>query len=88
MPVPRADGRHLFRAIVETRFALVSDTYIWGLPTTRTGSTVGAVASPRYRPECGVATECGFGRRPNDQDVRRLIELHAQVVCWLKLRNH
>jgi hypothetical protein len=32
-------------------------------------------------PEFGIATECGFGRRPSHQDVMRLIQLHADVTC-------
>ena len=28
----------------------------------------------------GIATECGFGRRPSHQDVRRLIPLHADLL--------
>ncbi|MGH7986346.1 MAG: hypothetical protein ACREQX_08680 [Candidatus Binataceae bacterium] len=39
-----------------------------------------AAAAQRYPPNFGVATECGFGRRPSAQDVRRLIRLHADVV--------
>jgi hypothetical protein len=32
-------------------------------------------AAERYLSEFGVATECGFGRRPSHQDVMRLIKL-------------
>jgi hypothetical protein len=32
-----------------------------------------------FRNDFGVATECGFGRRPHHQDILRLIDLHAEV---------
>ena len=35
----------------------------------------------KYLPSFGIATECGFGRRPSHQDVHKLIELHGQVRC-------
>jgi hypothetical protein len=28
----------------------------------------------------GVATECGFGRRPSFQDVHKLIKLHGDIA--------
>ena len=34
----------------------------------------------RHRADFGIATECGFGRRPHHQDVRRLIRLHAEIA--------
>ena len=37
-------------------------------------------AAERHLADFGIATECGFGRRPTHQDVRRLIALHAEVV--------
>ncbi|OFZ98592.1 MAG: hypothetical protein A3H35_15115 [Betaproteobacteria bacterium RIFCSPLOWO2_02_FULL_62_17] len=37
-------------------------------------------AAERFLPDFGIATECGFGRRPGHQDVRRLIQLHAQIL--------
>jgi hypothetical protein len=37
-------------------------------------------AAERYLSEFGVATECGFGRRPSHQDVMRLIKLHADII--------
>jgi hypothetical protein len=39
-----------------------------------------AVAA-RHRPDFGIATECGFGRRPSHQDLLRLIRLHAEIDC-------
>jgi hypothetical protein len=45
------------------------------------GAHTRIAAAERYLPEFGIATECGFGRRPSHQDVRRLIELHAQILA-------
>jgi hypothetical protein len=28
----------------------------------------------------GIATECGFGRRPKSQDIREIMRLHVQVA--------
>jgi hypothetical protein len=36
----------------------------------------------RYLPDFGIATECGFGRRPAEQ-VRPLLELHVEVASEL-----
>jgi hypothetical protein len=33
----------------------------------------------RFCEDFGVATECGFGRRPSHQNVRDLLQLHAEV---------
>jgi hypothetical protein len=45
-------------------------------PTGRTQNRGGRTPSCRF----WHCTECGFGRRPTHQDVRRLIALHAEVV--------
>ena len=37
-------------------------------------------AAERHLSDFGIATECGFGRRPSHQDVRRLIQLHAEIL--------
>lgn len=39
-----------------------------------------AAAARRYLPEFGIATECGFARRPPDQDIDRLLVLHAEIA--------
>jgi hypothetical protein len=36
-------------------------------------------AASRVRPEFGIATECGFGRRAPDT-VRRLLDIHAEAA--------
>jgi hypothetical protein len=33
----------------------------------------------RYLADFGIATECGFGRRPTHQDVHTLIKLHGEI---------
>jgi len=33
-----------------------------------------------YLEEFGIATECGFGRRPVEQDVKALLQIHADVI--------
>jgi hypothetical protein len=38
-----------------------------------------AVADQVVR-DYGIATECGFGRRPREQDIRELMALHAKVA--------
>jgi hypothetical protein len=35
----------------------------------------------RHLADFGIATECGFGRRPSHQDIRRLIALHAEAIA-------
>jgi methionine synthase II (cobalamin-independent) len=37
-------------------------------------------SAARYLGEFGVATECGFGRRPVEQDILNLLKIHAEVV--------
>ena len=37
-------------------------------------------SAARHRSEFGIATECGFGRRPAHQDILKLLELHAEMV--------
>lgn len=44
------------------------------------GAHLRIAAAGRHLADFGIATECGFGRRPTHQDVRRLIALHAEVV--------
>ena len=38
-------------------------------------------AAEKYLDDFGIATECGFGRRPSHQDVRKLIQLHADILA-------
>ena len=33
-----------------------------------------------YNGDFGVATECGWGRRPQDQSMQELIEIHGQLA--------
>ena len=37
-------------------------------------------AAEKLVSDFGIATECGFGRRPREQDIRELLHLHAQIT--------
>ncbi len=37
-------------------------------------------AAERVVSDFGIATECGFGRRPKEQDIRDLMRLHVQIA--------
>jgi hypothetical protein len=37
-------------------------------------------AAEKVVPDFGIATECGFGRRPKHQDIRDLMKLHVQIA--------
>lgn len=36
-------------------------------------------SAEKYLDDFGIATQCGFGRRPTDQDILHLIKLHADI---------
>lgn len=70
-PLKRLDGER----IGETYLGLVH--YTDGVE----GACKRIKAAEKYLPSFGIATECGFGRRPSHQDVHKLIELHGQIHC-------
>jgi methionine synthase II (cobalamin-independent) len=82
MPVPRGrDDDGYFAPL--SRLALAPQTELYlglvhftdGAPGTRRR----IAAAARVRPAFGIATECGFGRRP-PETVRRLLEIHAEAA--------
>jgi hypothetical protein len=84
MPVPRgrsddayfAPLRHL-RLHPETRLYLGLVHYTDGVEGARQRLT----AAEKVVSDFGIATECGFGRRPRAQDIRELLGLHAQIAA-------
>ena len=39
------------------------------------------MAAEKVVSDFGIATECGFGRRPRAQDIRELLGLHTQIAA-------
>lgn len=83
VPVPRdrndeayfAPLRELDRTRVEQVYlGLVH--YTDGTAGTRARMAAAEKATPRF----GIATECGFGRRPSHQDIVRLLQIHAEAA--------
>lgn len=83
MPVPRDRVDDIYFApLAELDRARAGRVYL-GL-VHYTDGVAGAkrriAAAEKYLPDFGIATECGFGRRPSHQDVRKLIALHADIL--------
>lgn len=82
LPVPRdrAD-RDYFAPLADLQLADGCELYLGLVHLTDgvEGTERRIEAAQRVRPEFGVATECGFGRRPAET-VRSLMELHAEVA--------
>jgi hypothetical protein len=82
MPVPRGRDDDAYFAPL-SRLALNPHTELYlglvhftdGVEGTRRRIATAA----RVRPEFGIATECGFGRR-NPETVRRLLDIHAEAA--------
>jgi hypothetical protein len=82
MPVPRGRDDEAYFAPL-SRLMLNSQTELYlglvhftdGVDGTRRRITTAA----RVRPEFGIATECGFGRRA-PETVRRLLDMHAEAA--------
>jgi hypothetical protein len=83
MPVPRSrsDGgyfaplRHL-QLHPKTQLYLGLVHYTDGVE----GARKRLMAAKKMVSDFGIATECGFGRRPREQDIRELLHLHAQIA--------
>jgi hypothetical protein len=60
----------------ETRLYLGLVHYTDGVEGARQRLT----AAHKVVSDFGIATECGFGRRPKSQDIRELMRRHAQVA--------
>ena len=81
MPVPRSRDDDAYFAPL-ARLALRPETELYLGLVHFTDGPEGMrrriAAASRIRPDFGIATECGFGRRP-PETVRRLLEIHAGV---------
>jgi hypothetical protein len=82
MPVPRGRDDDAYFAPL-ARLALNPQTELYLGLVHFTDGVEGTrrriAAASRVRPEFGIATECGFGRRA-PETVRRLLEIHAEVA--------
>jgi hypothetical protein len=83
MPVPRdrSDDAYFapLRALQlhpETRLYLGLVHYTDGVE----GARQRLAAAHKVVSDFGIATECGFGRRPKSQDIREIMRLHVQVA--------
>ena len=83
MPMPRSRSDDAYFAPLrnlqlrpETRLYLGLVHYTDGVEGARKRLT----AAEKSVSDCGIATECGFGRRPRAQDIRELPRLHAQIA--------
>jgi hypothetical protein len=83
MPVPRErDDDAYFAPLDELDRSRVKKTYLGLLHYSDgvDGARRRMAAAERHLVDFGIATECGFGRRPSHQDIRRLIALHAEAI--------
>ncbi|HEY3918989.1 MAG TPA: hypothetical protein VGL83_14435 [Stellaceae bacterium] len=82
MPVPRSRDDDAYFAPL-SRLALPAATELYLGLVHATDGIDGArrriAAAERFRASFGIATECGFGRRP-PETVQRLLELHAAIA--------
>ena len=83
MPVPRERcDDDFFKPLAELDRQRIGEVYLGLVHYTDgvEGARRRINAAKKYLPEFGIAAECGFGRRPNHQDVMRLIKLHADII--------
>jgi hypothetical protein len=82
MPVPRSRDDEAYFAPL-SRLALPAATELYLGLVHSTDGTEGAqrriAAASHYRGDFGIATECGFGRRP-PETIRRLLGIHAEIA--------
>ena len=83
MPVPRSRSDDAYFAPLrtlqlhpKTRLYLGLVHYTDGVE----GARKRLMAAEKMVSDFGIATECGFGRRPREQDIRELLHLHAQIA--------
>ena len=83
MPVPRSRSDDAYFTPLrnlqlhpKTRLYLGLVHYTDGLE----GARQRLMAAEKMVSDFGIATECGFGRRPREQDIRELLHLHAQIA--------
>jgi hypothetical protein len=83
MPVPRDRSDHAYFASLD-QLKLGSETRIYLGVVHYTDGVEGAKlrisAAQKAIRDFGIATECGFGRRPKDQDIRDLLALYVKVA--------
>ncbi len=86
MPVPRNRADDAYFAPVEN--LAVGDTTLYIGLVHYTDGVAGTLArlaafKRHYDGPSGVTTECGLGRRPPDQDMRKMFAIHREVVAAL-----
>ena len=82
MPVPRSrDDDAYFAPLARLALRPQTELYLGLVHFTdgMDGTRRRIAAASRVRPDFGIATECGFGRRP-PETVRRLLEIHAEAA--------
>ena len=83
MPVPRSrkDDAY-FEPLNKLRLPPTTELYLGLVHITDgvAGARSRVETAKRYRPEFGVACECGFGRR-NPESVLPLLDLHREVAA-------
>jgi hypothetical protein len=82
MPVPRGrDDAAYFAPLSRLALSPQTELYLGLVHFTdgAEGTRRRIAAASRVRPNFGIATECGFGRR-GPETVRRLLEIHADVA--------
>ena len=81
LPVPRErDDDHFFRPLEDLRLEAATELFLGLIHHTdgAQGANRRIDAAARHCHGFGVATECGFGRRPKDT-LARLLEIHTEV---------
>lgn len=83
MPVPRdRDDAAYFEPLKQLNRSGVKHVYL-GLVHYTDGLAGGRkriASAAKSFPDFGIATECGFGRRPSHQDIRELLKLHIDLA--------
>ena len=82
MPVPRSrDDDAYFAPLSRLKLRPETELYLGLVHYTddAEGTRRRIAAASRVRPDFGIATECGFGRRP-PETVHRLLEIHAEAA--------
>lgn len=83
MPVPRdRDDDAYFAPLDKLSIADGSEVYLGLIHYTDgvEGTKRRMRAASAHLTDFGIACECGFGRRPVEQDIRRLLEIHAAAA--------
>jgi hypothetical protein len=84
MPVPRErNDDAYFEPLKRLDSGSIEETYLGLIHYTDgvDGACTRIKTAEKYFSKFGIATECGFGRRPAHQDVHKLIDLHKHTMC-------